>query len=748
MIPILYLPNETEFKTNGYDRITGATSCVVTEERNGEYELEMECPQITRDWETDTYVSEVGFDPRGLRNGMIIYAQPAYMRDPQPFVIYKIDTEMNDSYKIYARHISYRLAKMVATPFTADGIQNAFAGLKSHSVSPCSFTFESDFANKPGDTSTTKEFKMEVPKSIRSALGGSEGSILDTFGGEFEWDKFKVILHAQRGSDNDVEIRYGKNLLDFKQEENIENTVSAIVPYWTGTVNDQTVTVLASGSTNSSPIVYPSTNKPITDERFQVVDVSQYVTLDKDHTTPTGDQVREAAKQYMKDKTYGKPEVSLDVNFQVLRDTTEYASVAALETVNLCDYIRVYFEPLDFYSYGKVIKTEWDVLNNRYNKVTIGEPKSSLSSTIAEHTEKIEQAPTGNFLTQAINSATKLITGNIGGYVRLNRDSAGNPYELLIMDKEDVGIAKNIWRFNKAGWGHSSTGYNGTYNLAATQDGAIVADMMTAGTLRGINVKGVDFQGNKTDSNGNPIFHVDKDGNLTANSATISGTIVAGANSSIAGSALNLAIKNGNGSFSVDKDGKLTATKGSIGPWTISEYGIYNLWSGSESCGIGYAPDYMFWAGGSAFRVNKYGELWATKAHIGSTSSDGAHTTNIGDGEISTNWIKASGGTIDNLTCKNLKLKSSNNCSIDANGVTNFTNLKVVSSLDKFTLGASKVYEENYGNRIYIFGNITYTTTSLSVLSKGVVTTGIGLKADNVALPDVMNQAANNAKKN
>lgn len=46
--------------------------------------------------------------------------------------------------------------------------------------------------------------------SIRACLGGTEGSVLDVWGGEYEWDMFDVILHSKRGKDNGVVIEYGK----------------------------------------------------------------------------------------------------------------------------------------------------------------------------------------------------------------------------------------------------------------------------------------------------------------------------------------------------------------------------------------------------------------------------------------------------------------------------------------------------------------------------------------------------------
>lgn len=92
---------------------------------------------------------------------------------------------------------------------------------------------------------------------------------------------------------------------------------------------------------------------------------------------------------------------------------------------------------------------------------------------------------------KAVNNATKLITGQKGGYVVLHLDaSTKQPYEILIMDTDDIDTATKVWRWNAAGWGYSENGYNGPYNLAATMDGAIIADFIKAGTMEADRIKG------------------------------------------------------------------------------------------------------------------------------------------------------------------------------------------------------------------------------------------------------------------
>lgn len=198
MIPILFPSTATEFKTQGLGALSDAISCIVTEERNGEYELEMEYPLD-------------GIHFAELTDRCIITAIPSPYRIPQPFRIYQITKPLNGVCTIYAQHISYDLSGVPLNPFTADNALEAMVGLESNAEGDSPFKFRTD-------KSTVAKFMVTVPSAARSVLGGQTGSILDVYGGEYEWDGFTVKLQNTRGQDNGVIIRYGKNLTNLEQE--------------------------------------------------------------------------------------------------------------------------------------------------------------------------------------------------------------------------------------------------------------------------------------------------------------------------------------------------------------------------------------------------------------------------------------------------------------------------------------------------------------------------------------------------
>ena len=450
MKPRLYPENETNFESNGLGPLSDALTCTVEENRNGAFELSMEYP-----------VTGVLFDE--LKHGSIIFAPPNDSSEPQPFRVYGKSTPLSGVVTVRAKHISYQLSHIPVSPFTAGSCAAALQGLKTNAVEPCPFDFWTD-------KETVATFTVKEPASARSLLGGVAGSVLDVYGGEYEFDRYKVKLHKARGTDSGVVIAYGKNLVDIDQEESIENTITGVYPYYKdtdGNVLELPEKVVSSASAQNFP--YPRTVPLDCSQEWQ--------------ETPSVEQLRAYASAYVEKEGIGVPAVSLKVSFVPLWQTEEYKAIAPAERLNLCDIATVRFEKLGVNARAKVVQTVYDVLAGRYESVTLGEASTNLADTIVAQDKAINAKADTSDLEAAAASASAWITGNKGGYVVLRRNADGQPYELLIMDKPTIEEATKVWRFNKSGLGYSSTGYNGTYGLAMTQDGQIVADYITTGTL-------------------------------------------------------------------------------------------------------------------------------------------------------------------------------------------------------------------------------------------------------------------------
>ena len=452
MKQILYESSEKQFTTNGIGTLADAISCTVIEERNGSYELEMEYP-----------LGGVHYDE--IRNNRIILAMPSDGQKTQPFRIFKITRPIGGVVKIYAVHLSYDLSGIPVAPFTANDCSSALNGLKSNSMIANPFEVWTDISG-------SGKYKQNSPASFRSRLAGTDGSILDSFGkgAELEFDRLTVKVHQNRGRDNGVTIRYGKNLTDLKQQESIENVRTGVIAYWYKEENNTQDVIVGEIQYLENHADYPK-------ENIHVLDCS--ADFEK---KPDKHQLNTRAKQYIKANNIGVPKISIDVSFIQLWQTEEYKNIVSLERVSLCDTVHVVFEKLGVNAVAKVIKTEFDVLNERYIKITLGEARSSFGEAIREATKSTIQPLVKSMVNIAVSNATANISG-FSGYVTKITDANGNWSELVISDQADYQQAKNVWRWSQGGLGFSSNGYAGPYTTAITADGHINGAMITAGTI-------------------------------------------------------------------------------------------------------------------------------------------------------------------------------------------------------------------------------------------------------------------------
>ena len=463
MNPILFDASELTFGSNGLGVLSDAISCTVTEERNGAFELTLEYP-----------ISGIHYEE--IFNRRIIYCKPNPYASPQPFRIYRMTKPLSGRATVYAEHISYDLSGIPVSPFTAGSASAAMLQIENSAAVDSNFTFWTD-------KETAATMTVEVPSSTRSILGGNAGSVLDVYGGEYEWDRWTVRLWSARGADNGVIIRYGKNLTDLEQDENISNVATGVYPYW------------KDGDGNLVELPEKIVNAPGTYNFTRIIPLDLSSDFEEQ---PTVEQLRERAEKYVDDNDIGIPTVSISVAFQPLDQTEEYKDLALLERVGLCDTVTVQYETLGVSAKAKCVKTEYDALLDRYTSIELGDARTNIADTIYDQGKEIQELPESSAFLNAVNNATNWIT-NGRGYMVAVKDENGNWMEMLSLDTPSIETAKHVWRWNNGGFGHSSDGYNGPYGTAITQDGAIVADFITTGEMNANRVRaGVLISQNET----------------------------------------------------------------------------------------------------------------------------------------------------------------------------------------------------------------------------------------------------------
>jgi phage-related protein len=483
MIPILYDSAETAFTSNGIGRIP-CTECIVKEERNGIYECKFKVPitePIYQHIQERSFIACIHDDKK----------------DVQPFEIYGRSAPLKGVVTFYARHISYKLSRVIIKPFTAGSVTETFLKLPQFSVNDNPFTFWTD-------KSTTGSFVVDKPATAKSLLMGSEGSVLDVYGtGEYEFDKFAVKLYLHRGVDTGVQIRYGKNLTDLVHDKDISESYSGIAPYWQDAETGETVMlpeviiISTNGAEEDELVSYTQEN--ITDNTGEEIAVAALAvnplpadfSMDFDEK-PTVEQLRQLATSRLNASGAWMPRENLTVDFVALWQTDEYAGIAPLQRVSLCDRVSVYYPELGVNAVNQqVISVTYDVLAERYTKMELGKPKSTIADIIkAEVTETVlKRVPSMSIMEAAIDKATNLILGGTGSHAVWGVNADGQPNELFFMDTTDPATAVHVLRINGNGIGFSSNGINGPFSTAWTIDGSFVASFITSGILNANLVK-------------------------------------------------------------------------------------------------------------------------------------------------------------------------------------------------------------------------------------------------------------------
>lgn len=357
MIPRLYPAEEETFASFG-DSLNDCITCEVSEERNGEYVLYMEYPQG-------------GIHGKEIEIDKIILAKPSDgAEEPEPFRITDISASINGTYVINAEHISYQLNHIIVGQITkttryAERAMTQVVRDKLLSAS-CPFTFISDIGEESSPVKTVGPSKA---MSMREYLGGTEGSVLDTYGGEFLWNRWNVSLLASRGNNNGVKITYGKNITGLNYEIDLSSVYTGVVAFF---MNE----------TDYVESVLQTIQNSYAFERSIVVDASSEF-----QSVPTVEQLNTWAANYLAANSAGA-RMTVTVNFIPLWQSIEYKDFYDLEHVSLCDTVEVIYPPLNLDLSAKVVRTVYDVLRERYKEITIGTPGASLDGTIVKLLKK------------------------------------------------------------------------------------------------------------------------------------------------------------------------------------------------------------------------------------------------------------------------------------------------------------------------------------------------------------------------
>lgn len=400
MIPILYDSTETIFASNGLGRLRDCISCVVTEERNGEYVCDFEYP-----------VDGILYDK--IQLGRIIGVEHDDTNDLQPFDIVSCERPIDGRVTFHCQHISYRLSGIVTSGKNINSLADAFTMFES-GVPSQPFSFSADFTSNGYMASADG-----VPRSVRQIMGGIEGSILDTYGGEYEFDKWNVILHKSRGVQRNFTIRYGVNLVDYNEEIDYSESFNMAIPFW----YDEEEGLVKGDLIDSGETTYNGHDVCIP------LDLTE-----KFEEKPTKADLNSMAESMLSGSTL--PKQTIEVNFIRLTDTEEYKRFASLQKCSLCDTIPVVFPKYGMKGNFKIVKTEYDVLNERFNSMELGDLSTTLSEALG-----LSDSPEPSKTTTAVTITSSQITATTGEFVSGQYVKSGNVVQLQITFRNTSSVA-------------------------------------------------------------------------------------------------------------------------------------------------------------------------------------------------------------------------------------------------------------------------------------------------------------------
>lgn len=372
MRPILFNKNEQSFDTYGLGELD-VTKGTATRERNGNYTLYAEIPV------NDPMVAI-------LKKEMKLKADAGLRTKNQTFEISRIVKDSSNIVKIYGQHISHKLEYMaIRNGVVLNGTAfNALSLWRGALIGDYRFDVWSDI-----QTSATTTLTIDKVTNARLALGGVEGSILDIWGGEYEFDNMTVRLHKQLGRTAPTVLEYGRNILSAESDETIESSYTSVLPFATytpdkpeGDTSDNqpdaiTVTLPESYVDSKYKDLYAH-------RRIKVVDFSSEFKSDgKNKDIPTVEKLRKMATDYMDRNAIGKPKINIKIEYADLARTLDYADRGWIEEVELCDIVPVYYPQIGLTDETLEITTiTYDFVNERNESVEFGDIGTNVRATM------------------------------------------------------------------------------------------------------------------------------------------------------------------------------------------------------------------------------------------------------------------------------------------------------------------------------------------------------------------------------
>jgi phage minor structural protein len=215
--PVLFEKDDTNYDHNGIAVLYDSVSCTVTEEYNGVFDMELEYP-VDGEWFNE------------IKEERQILAKPNDVDDPHAFRIYEVTKDLDTGVMLVkATSVTDDLGGNLIPHVSVTNLtaQQALTEMKNNLIEPTVFDFVSDI-----DTRSSTEWTRINPLQ---AIVGTDGSLVDFWGGDIKRTNNTIYLYSRRGTDHVTVIRPGKNVDGFNMVVSTKGIITKILPYYTYT---------------------------------------------------------------------------------------------------------------------------------------------------------------------------------------------------------------------------------------------------------------------------------------------------------------------------------------------------------------------------------------------------------------------------------------------------------------------------------------------------------------------------------
>lgn len=366
MHAILFAKNETKFIDYGLGVIISSVGEVTTQ-RNGEYTIYIEIPQEVLDTYRYDQIIEVG---------MFLKVKAGIRRGLQTFEINRVVKSDDGALRIWGEHaLLARLnADNIRPSVSVKGSADmALQTLSDNLVSKKGFDVQSDI-----DTSNTANWTVDHFENAKEVLAGKSGSILDIWGGEYEFDNNLIFLHKRLGRKAPTALIYGRNITSIKQDERIDSTYTSVYPYAVYQDDKQKEHLV---SIDNFVIDSDHVGK-YQHRKIKTLDLSEKF---KEQEVPTKEKLTKLAKAYIKSNSIGVPTTKLEIEYQDLSRLAEFKGFEFIEEIDICDVLPVFYPKIGVTDQdARVTEVVYDFINDQNKSIKIGTVGRSTSYTLSK----------------------------------------------------------------------------------------------------------------------------------------------------------------------------------------------------------------------------------------------------------------------------------------------------------------------------------------------------------------------------